>query len=159
MDQDDSALALRLQPWTFNNYADLYVSPEHADELRALLTSAGLANNRVVHASGGHEVLEIIGLGVANATFWPSLFAVLKVFITRHKGKKVHVTVAGTPLEMEGYSERQAERLMNAAMELHAQQQQRWDAFSKPADADQAQGQRAVGPASADQAQLPPPQP
>jgi hypothetical protein len=88
----------------------------------------------VIQASGGPEILEIIGLSVANAAFWPSLFSVLKVFIIRHRGNKVHISVAGTSLEMEGYSERQAERLMKAAMELHAERAQRWDASSKAVD-------------------------
>jgi hypothetical protein len=140
LNQDGSTLVLRLQPWSDQSYADLYVPPEHADELRTLLSEAGLPNSRVIQHSGGPEILEIIGLSVANAAFWPSLFSVLKVFITRHQGKKVHVSVTGASLEMEGYSERQAERLMRAAMELHVQKAQQWDAFSKTV-ADQARSQ------------------
>jgi hypothetical protein len=120
---DENVVELRLEPWAHSGEAKLYVTPEHEEQLRELLTAEGIANSRSTELHEG-PILAILLISVANPAAWKALATVLTAFLERNKHKTIKTSLGGEPVELSGYSEREVKRLTDRMAQLHQEQQQ-----------------------------------
>jgi hypothetical protein len=119
----DEAVELRLEPWAHSGEAKLYVTPEHEEQLRELLTAAGITNSRSTELHEG-PILAIVLITVANPAAWNALAKVLTAFFERNKHKAIKTSLGGEPVELSGYSEPEVKRLTDHMAELHQEREQ-----------------------------------
>jgi hypothetical protein len=122
INEDDVVLVL--QPWVHSGEAKLYVKPEHEDQLRELLTAAGITNGRIIEFSSG-PILVAVLIGVGGAGGWKALATVVTAFLKRNEHKTIKIRLRGEPVELAGYSAREVERLIGRVAQVHQEEEER----------------------------------
>jgi hypothetical protein len=105
----------------------LRVSAAEGEELREALHAADLHVSDVLELSETVEVLRVLAVTVIAAGGFKALSNVLVAFINRHRDKQVHVTVAGVEVDLKGYPEARAGRMLSSVLrERDAEQRRAW---------------------------------
>jgi hypothetical protein len=131
--RDESAVELRLTPWAYPGEAKLHVRAEDEQQLRELLTSAGIKNSRI-HEFHYEPILTAVAIGVGSAAAWKALASVVTAFLDRNKHKTIKVTLDGEPVELAGFSTREVDHLIDRMAQLHQDKEQWWQEFTGRGD-------------------------
>lgn len=123
----EGPLVLKIHPsgTTERGMLDLRVTPAESEDLRESLTAAGFHVSKVVKLSTG-EALQTLGTLVAAAGGFGALSAVIVAFLHRHRGKESHLTVAGEPVVLKGYSHKEIEKMAATLREADAEHRRAW---------------------------------
>jgi hypothetical protein len=116
---NDGTLKLHFEAWD-ETEIKIRVSPPHADELIGLLKENGAKASLGVEFSAG-QTLEIVAATVGSEAFWTALGATVATFLTRRRGRKIHVKVGDMEIDVEGHSPREAEKIIETISKQHAE--------------------------------------
>lgn len=113
------------------------MSPQIADEVRALLDENGLDHSHAAEFSSGAELaLESVRV-VGAAGGLAALASVINTVIRRHDGKRV--LIERDQFEASGYSEKAVERLLAQRVEEQEQSETEWGPHQGPTSTGTAQ--------------------
>jgi hypothetical protein len=104
---------------------NLRMSPQIADEVRALLDEQGLDHSRAAEFSSGAELAieSVRFLGAAGGL--AALASVINTMMRRHDGKRV--LIERGKFEASGFSEKAVKRLLEEMAEEQAKNEAEWD--------------------------------
>lgn len=91
----------------------LRVSPEGAEELKALMEAEGVFAGGFLEHSAGPE---LIGYAASFAGGLSGLAAVLKVFFDRNQHKSITFSRGGEPIEIKGHSKKESDAVIDRVL-------------------------------------------
>lgn len=119
-------ITLNLEPGLVDTdfIAKIEISPHFAEELKRLLEDQGLEASDYMQKDlgAGLAIIVVVG-GLAKA-----LAPALRDFYHRHDGKVIKTTVNGEPLETQGLSLQQFERVASELEKRKKENQKQYDA-------------------------------
>jgi hypothetical protein len=101
----------------------LRVSPSAATQLREMMAAGGVFAGEILEFSSGPELIIYAGSFAGGLT---GLAAVLRAFFHRNQYKSITFSQGDGSVDLKGYSESQANRLIDATLkQMHAKQMER----------------------------------
>ena len=127
---EETPLLMALEMWIPVPGAMLLDVPdEYAEEVEAALRDQGIVPDRGVQYSWDPATVGLIlqGAGAVGAVLG-GLAAALRVLLRRHDGKRVTVPTPDGPLEIQGFSDDQVEKVLREAAAYSRERYAEWRA-------------------------------